>query len=369
MEEYDVVIAGAGTAGATAAALLAANKRSVVLLERDALPRSSPCPAWVNKAASPILEAIGLMPKVVFQQPLTDVRFLDASLEKSASPEVDGAAASLVQREELIDTLVQAATSAGARLCHDTQIHDFSPKEGGVEVHTSSGETILGRTLVVALGPGNPLIEPVLGHSVPAQQGRWSAMISTNVKGDSKSAASAYVVLGLNKEGAFGLILQKDKVARITVGASQSAVEAPRLLAALCTRLQAKGILQADLSALAIKSKAYCVPAAAALDMDSHVGKHALVIGEAGGFVSACSDEGIYPAMWSAQIAADVIHAALASKHSQDTLMEFDSKWRMAMAEYLRPPNTDMQFLIPLIFSNQPMANRMAKAFFCGENI
>ena len=31
------------------------------------------------------------------------------------------------------------------------------------------------------------------------------------------------------------------------------------------------------------------------------------------------------------------------------------------------PP--DSQFLIPLIFSNQPMADRMGAAFFSGENI
>jgi flavin-dependent dehydrogenase len=103
--------------------------------------------------------------------------------------------------------------------------------------------------------------------------------------------------------------------------------------------------------------------------MDTHVGKHTLVIGDAGGFVSAASNEGIYPAMWSAQIAAEVIEAALQSPHSQDELMAFDSKWRMKMADYLRRPNTDSQFLIPLIFSNQPMADRMGAAFFSGENI
>jgi hypothetical protein len=49
--------------------------------------------------------------------------------------------------------------------------------------------------------------------------------------------------------------------------------------------------------------------------------------------------------------------------------MQFDTRWRLAMADYLRPPNTDMQFLVPLIFTNQPMADRMAAAFFRGENI
>ena len=39
------------------------------------------------------------------------------------------------------------------------------------------------------------------------------------------------------------------------------------------------------------------------------------------------------------------------------------------MADFLRPPNTDLKLLLPLIFTNQPMADRMAAAFFGGENI
>jgi hypothetical protein len=41
----------------------------------------------------------------------------------------------------------------------------------------------------------------------------------------------------------------------------------------------------------------------------------------------------------------------------------------MQMANYIRPPHTDIQFLLPLIFTNQPMADRMGAAFFHGENI
>ncbi|MCH7839235.1 MAG: hypothetical protein IID38_03225 [Planctomycetes bacterium] len=97
--------------------------------------------------------------------------------------------------------------------------------------------------------------------------------------------------------------------------------------------------------------------------------KHTLLIGDAGGFVSAISNEGIYPAIWSAGIAAEVIHEALDANPSQDVLMTFDSRWRVEMADHLRSPHTDIRFLLPLIFTNQPMADRMGAAFFFGENI
>jgi hypothetical protein len=39
------------------------------------------------------------------------------------------------------------------------------------------------------------------------------------------------------------------------------------------------------------------------------------------------------------------------------------------MAEYLRPPNADLHFLLPLVFSNEQMAKRLAAAFWRGENV
>ena len=106
-----------------------------------------------------------------------------------------------------------------------------------------------------------------------------------------------------------------------------------------------------------------------ALEVDSHVGKRSIVIGDAGGFYAAISHEGIFPAIWSATIAARTIIDISPADHAQDVLTTFDRAWRLEMAEFLRPPNTDLQLLLPLIFTNQPMADRMGAAFFHGENI
>jgi flavin-dependent dehydrogenase len=110
-------------------------------------------------------------------------------------------------------------------------------------------------------------------------------------------------------------------------------------------------------------------PAGGALDIETHVGKHTVVIGDAGGFLSAVSNETVYPSMWSAEIAADVVHKALDRPNVQDGLARFENRWRTTMADYLRMPNTDVQFLWPLVFVNQQMADKMAAEFLTGENI
>jgi len=111
------------------------------------------------------------------------------------------------------------------------------------------------------------------------------------------------------------------------------------------------------------------VPRGAALDAETHVGKHTLVIGDAGGFIGAVNHEGLYGAIRSAFLGADTCADALASAHPQDVLMEYDARWRRELADYLRPPNSDMRFLLPLVFSNKPMAERVARSFVLGTNI
>jgi hypothetical protein len=191
--------------------------------------------------------------------------------------------------------------------------------------------------------------------------------VETESEETAKDAVS--VVLGLNREGAHGLILARGTQRVVAVSSTDSAEQARDLLVGLCQALARQGMAPPELPAEATRAETRRSPSGVALEMDSHVAKHTLIIGDAGGFVAAASDEAIYPAMWSAELAAKTLHKALGSRHSQDVLMQFDAEWRMSMAEYLRSPNTDIQFLLPLIFSNQPMTDRMAAAFFAGENI
>ncbi|MGB2781474.1 MAG: hypothetical protein WBD63_08365, partial [Phycisphaerae bacterium] len=124
------------------------------------------------------------------------------------------------------------------------------------------------------------------------------------------------------------------------------------------------------------KPVAAIIPAGAAIEFENHVGKRTVLIGDAGGFAAAASGEGIYPAVWSASIAARCILEALAADRGerkgttcQDALLEFRSAWRREMAPYLQMPNVNLQFLLPLIFTNRRIADRFARAFLFGENL
>jgi hypothetical protein len=123
----------------------------------------------------------------------------------------------------------------------------------------------------------------------------------------------------------------------------------------------------ATLSAIASQPKTIDLPLAGALSQEG-VANRTLLIGPAGGFYSA-SAEDIYPACWSAVFAADVMRKALKEPHLQDALQHFRSNWRTTLGEYLRGPQQNLRFLLPLIYRNEVMTTRLTESILQGKAI
>ena len=49
--------------------------------------------------------------------------------------------------------------------------------------------------------------------------------------------------------------------------------------------------------------------------------------------------------------------------------MKFKTSWREHLADYLRPPNTSLRLLLPLLFVNQSIVERFTRALLYGESI
>jgi|CXWL01.1.fsa_nt_gi flavin-dependent dehydrogenase len=364
---YDAAIIGAGPAGATAAVLLARKGRKVVLIDREKAGHAVPCAGWLSARANPILDEIGCPFPDGCVTPFSQVTFYNADCTKSATPKLDGPIGYLVHRPRFDAALTQHAVSLGAVLLQGDEARDVRLNEAQVTIKLTAS-AIQSRLLVLATGRAQGLASRVgfsqRGPDVPT----WVAQVAA--PNESKEAqAHVAVILGLDSRASFGFCAQSKDRCTLSVNLmGESALVVPTLVQ-LCKVAAAKGLMPRDLSSLAAQTKPIRCPAGWALDLDTHVAKHTLLVGDAGGFIAAASNEGIYPAMWSARIAAEVIDKALGSPYSQDELMTFDTKWRMQIADHLRSPHTDIRFLLPLIFSNQVMADRMAAAFFFGENI
>ncbi len=369
-KQSDVVVIGAGPAGATAAMLLAKEGFSVLLLDRAVFPRSVPCTGWLTAKSLPLLEELGIRRTTLKKRALSDITFHKADFSQTAKPQFEEAPGYLIDRSQFDHMLVTTAEKLGVEVIQGVAVQDAKPLESHVTIQLDNGTTREARLLVIAAGRDTPLLQRIGIGIAGTDSLRWSAMVeSTSAKTSARQSPKMDIVLGLDQGPSFGLCSLSAECVAVSVSWVGERQEAGRALIQLCRQAHEHKIVPVDLTAAAAAAPIFRLLAAASLDMDTHVGKHTLVIGEAGGFVSAASNEGIYASMWSAQIAAEVLVKALRSVQSQDELMAFDSAWRVQMADYLRSPHTDVQFLLPLIFSNQPMADRMGAAFFLGENI
>lgn len=367
---FDVAVVGAGPAGATAAVLLAKQGRSVVLLDRRSFPSDSSYTTWLSAASIPLLNELGIGTDPFAKLAFKEISFYRSDFTQTAKPVLENPPGFLIDRADLDNMLISAVKSHEIALRQGTEVASIKQKESSVEINLGDGAVVEARLLIIASGHGSELAERVGVSTGHGGLMHWSAQIDAPLDGTlGSNQPQVGIVLGLDLEASFGTYyVTKDRVSVGVVWRGPKVKLIPTLTH-LCQQGFEHKIVPVDLSEQGRNAKVLQGPTSYALDMDTHVGKHILVIGEAGGFIAAASHEGIYPAMWSAQIAAEVAGKALASVHSQDELMGFNSAWRITMAEYLRPPHTDIQFLLPLIFSHQPMADRMGAAFFLGENI
>lgn len=365
---FDVAVIGAGPAGAVGAVLLTRKNRRVVVIERQTRKDDDPAGRWLSCRAVDMLEEIGVKKKSLDAIPFNDVTFHTGDFSKSANPAFDGPAGYLTTRGHLRAALMDAITAAGAELITEAQARDLHLGESTLKIELSDDQRVESRLLLLATGKASRLLDRCgLGRR---SSGRhvYTSQIDAPLDSAVKEPRVG-VVLGLDRAGSFGQFYLRGKQATVSVNWLGDVSDAVKSLINLCKMGFEHKVLPIDLSREAASAVVVPSPAGLALDIDTHVGKHTLLVGDAGGFVAAASNEGVYPAMWSAQIAVEVLESALTNVYSQDELMSFDAQWRMTMADYLRSPNTDIQFLLPLIFSNQAMADRMGAAFFFGENI
>jgi hypothetical protein len=109
------------------------------------------------------------------------------------------------------------------------------------------------------------------------------------------------------------------------------------------------------------------VPFAGAL-VHEGVGNRTLLVGPAGGFYSACCED-VYPNCWSATYAADALKKALKEPHLQDALQAYRHRWRTTLGDYLRGPQQNFRFLLPLVYRNQVMTTRLTEAILLGKSV
>ena len=366
--EYEVAVVGAGPSGALAAALLGQSGRKVLLIDKEASPATEAGIDWLSTQSETLLKQAKVETSRLLNHPVKEVAFHSGDLSKTARPKSTETVAYLVERASFNQAVRKAAAAAGATVVEARTVRGLKLLEHEVVLEVEGEETFQARLLLLAAGAQSSL-PPAAGFPQAPGAKVVTGRVDQELKNEAGGAARIAVILGLDRAGSFATCCIRPDRLSVSLCWRDEPEHAREAFGELCRKLHERKLTPVDLLPAAATAPLTQSQAVSALDLDTHVGKHTLLIGGAGGFRAGISQEGIYPALWSAQLACEVLQQALESKQSQDELMTFEQRWRTTMADYLRPPNTDLQFLMPLVFSNQPMAERMAAAFFAGENI
>jgi hypothetical protein len=146
-----------------------------------------------------------------------------------------------------------------------------------------------------------------------------------------------------------------------------SRVRPEELLASWVEVLRKNEVLSAKAEVPLDEAQSLDLPLAGALAHEG-VANRTLLVGPAGGFYSACTED-IYPNCWSALYAADAVKKALKEPHLQDALQPYRHKWRTTLGDYLRGPQQNLRFLLPLVYRNQVMTTRLTESILMGKSV
>ena len=159
--DYEVIIAGAGPAGASVAARLYQHDRGarVLVLERYRFPRPKPCGGGLTGHVDEAMEALDLR-LTVPHWPAGEAKVRFGSFERTVQM---GKPVNVIRREELDASLVEQVREKGVEVVEGEGVRSFEVTADGVRVKTSTGRLLTCSVLVGADGAASVTRKHLLG--------------------------------------------------------------------------------------------------------------------------------------------------------------------------------------------------------------
>ncbi|HZR98897.1 MAG TPA: geranylgeranyl reductase family protein [Chloroflexota bacterium] len=311
----DVVVVGAGPAGAACALLLARAGCAVVLADKAHFPRPKPCGEYTSPAVAPLLDRLGLRAAV----DAVGARWLDGmrlSAPDGSAWLVDYAAhgqrALAISRAALDHVLVAAAARAGARVVEGFRVEGLLTEGAavvGVRGRIGSRPTTLAARLVVGADGLHSAVARALGASEalpwPRRLGLVAHYEGLRLDGQGEMYVGPRGYCGLAPSGN----------ARVNVGI---VVDMPRpgaQLPAAARFERALVSIPAAAGRLAGARRVSAVRGVGPLGRRARrvCGPGWLLVGDAAGFLDPFTGDGVYEALRGGELAAAVAVRALAA--------------------------------------------------------
>ena len=361
-ELYDVVVVGEGPAAAAAALAARRGEATVLVVDPGAAATSGPSVGWLGPEGVTACREFGLGAKQAGASEFQGLGLYSWDLKRNtevAEPDLQGW---LVDYASFNAALLKQAQKAGAEVISTGPLRAVNLGEEQATLELDDGRTVNGRVLLIGDGIDSPTAR-MAGMHAAGEMRDVPTCLFTECETKDKTARFQ-VAVGANRRGQLATIKHQRQWVSLAITARAARADLEILFRTFRAEAIENGLVPRELPQ---NPRLINLPGGAALDMDTHVGKRCLLIGDTGGFIAAFSSETIYPAMKSAVIAAQTALHAIEADVVQDELASFGTAWRQELADYLRMPNTDLSLLVPLVFNNARMSSRVARAFLLGR--
>lgn len=309
-----VIVVGAGPAGAATALALARASIPVTLVERTAFPRRKVCGEYLGTGAVAALDALGLGERVrALGAPLRGIRIVAASVraELAFSYPAVGLA-----RATLDSLILEAALAAGAELVAG-RVEDVV--ERGVAVRDASGERIMlhGRFVVGADGVGS-IVARKRGLTLPLPANPRFA-VGGHFRGIDPSGC---VEMHVNGKTYLAINPLGDGVANVMAVAPKDRLET-------WSRVM-------DFAAEARSGPRVAV-GPLTHGVRRTIAPGTILVGDAAGFISPFTGQGVFLALRSAERASSALIRAFANSATEEAaLSAYDREYRNEFAARMR---------------------------------
>ena len=377
-DKFDVAIIGAGPAGSTAARLLAEKGYRVLLVDKATFPRDKTCAGWINRLAVERFPYLQESFDTLIETPFYGLTFLSPDLLRRALYQENKPVGYLALRSRFDDGLKRLALEAGVEFIEGNGLLKMEEEEEAVRVTLQRGDTYRASVVIGADGAHSRVAR--LLSLRRCWQKQWRVVCANEDLPSSPQRVLSfygekpciYVIPKFGDLTGYGWVFPKKHHICVGIGGFlKKGQSIKKLYFQLIRALQENGLLPEESIPQRVS---YAIdPVGGVYSQRSLVKGRVVLVGDAAGFVSSLTGEGIYPAMVGARCAAEVIDSAFRWGTMTDKLAEFNTQWVKVLGDYLKPPSSEWRRrlslkLLPLLFKSRMLSRIAARIYLYGKN-